>query len=151
MKDEEEFEDKYGDEPDGAIGNFIKFGADEDKYMFMIEPTDTMIEQTEDEESYDGLAVIAKIFKDVLKRSARKTYKKKIDASKIRICIELPKDVFAEEWKTACEESPIGGAFFKVSDEDVENNLTRIIPEVLVDGESVRDMEKDNGEEEGDE
>jgi hypothetical protein len=125
VKDSEEFEEEYGDKPDGLVGQGVKLESDKDKFLLEVPVADVNMRETE-KLSTNDVNIISKMFKRLFDEVPDG-----VDKDDVRVYIEVDEDKFKEEWKIACNNPDSLGAFYHLREEEIDEERTRYVPKVV--------------------
>lgn len=130
MRSDREYEAKYGDRPDGIVSEAITTVPDEGKYLIKVPVKALKVENAEQGVSEHTVGIVATLFHGLFKKMMNP--EKEIKAEDLDVFIQVDSKRFHDEWQAAVENS--NGAFYSVSEEEVEDEITRFVPNVVVAG-----------------
>jgi|AntRauTorckE6833_2_1112554.scaffolds.fasta_scaffold00367_10 hypothetical protein len=127
MKSDEEYKERYGDDPEEIVAKHITQSSDEEKYLVRTTASEVSAFQKARGESYHKLLISAEFFHGLYNS---KFNIEDIDPEDVTITIEIPADKFQRECKAAVENS--NGIFVSTDESEVENELIQYVPKVVV-------------------
>lgn len=138
MRSDKEFKERYGDDPDEIVAKHITTSSDEEKYLVKAEVREVKVQSRGPNESYHHVALVVDMFHGLF--NDKFNPERDIKPEDLTVLVEVRDNRFRRECQAAVENS--NGFFVRLDPDPVEDDLTRMVPKVVV---------VDDTEEEGDE